>query len=92
MEGSLLGAVGATSLLFPVDSAWDGGKAAPGNHRLDLRGGVTMLEWQEEEEGKNMQVVAERNRCGDQWKENRSINAFLCSTFLKARVKSGFPE
>lgn len=38
VEGSLLGAVGAASLLLPVYSARDGGKAAPGNHWLDLRG------------------------------------------------------
>lgn len=39
MEGSLLGAVGATRLLLPVDSTRDGGEVAPGNHRLDLREG-----------------------------------------------------
>lgn len=36
VEGSLLGAVGATRLLLPVHPARDCGEAAPGNHRLNL--------------------------------------------------------
>lgn len=37
MEGSLLGAVGATRLLLSAHPAWDGGEAAPRCHRLNLQ-------------------------------------------------------
>ena len=38
MEGSFLGAVRATGLLLSVHTAWEGGEAAPRDHRLHLEG------------------------------------------------------
>lgn len=47
MEGSLLGAVGATRVLLSAHPTWDGGEVAPRNHRLNLE------KEEEEEEGGN---------------------------------------
>lgn len=69
MEGSLLGAVRAARLLLPVDPAWDGGEAAPGNHRLDLCGGGQDEVKMARRRGgkKNMQVErAESRWCDDE--------------------------
>jgi len=38
MKRSLLGAVGAPRLLLPAHPTWDGGKAVPRDHWLNLRG------------------------------------------------------
>lgn len=45
MEGSLFGAVRATRLFFSAHPTWDSGEAAPGDHRLNLKGETEQEGW-----------------------------------------------